>query len=97
MQGVLPSNIINRPKKGFNIPVAKWFRGELRGLLLDTLSRDRIVRQGLFEPAAVERLVQQHFSGQRDNRKQLWTLLVLQLWYDRWMTPQPAAAGASHS
>lgn len=93
MKGVLPDNIINRPKKGFNIPVAKWFRHELKGLLLDTLSRDRVQRQGLFRYEAVEALLSQHFSGKRDNRKQLWTLLVLQLWYDRWMTPQVPAAG----
>lgn len=95
MKGVLPDNIINRPKKGFNIPVAKWFRHELKGLLLDTLSRDRVQRQGLFRPEAVEALLSQHFTGKRDNRKLLWTLLVLQLWYDRWMTPQPAPAGSS--
>ncbi|MSQ10023.1 MAG: asparagine synthase (glutamine-hydrolyzing) [Dehalococcoidia bacterium] len=93
MKGVLPENIINRPKKGFNIPVAKWFRHELKGLLLDTLSRDRVQRQGLFRYEAVEVLLSQHFSGKRDNRKQLWTLLVLQLWYDRWITPQAAKWG----
>jgi len=94
MKGVLPDNIINRPKKGFNIPVAKWFRHELKGLLLDTLSQDRVNRAGLFRYETVERLMQQHFDGRRDNRKLLWTLLVLQLWYDTWMQAPgtPAAA-----
>ena len=86
MKGVLPDNILNRPKKGFNIPIARWFRHELKELLLDTLSADRIRREGLFEYRAVQRLLEDHFSGRRDNRKQLWTLLVFELWYDKWMT-----------
>ncbi|MBI2886621.1 MAG: asparagine synthase (glutamine-hydrolyzing) [Chloroflexi bacterium] len=90
MRGVLPDSILNRPKKGFNIPVAKWFRHELKDLLLDTLSEERVRREGLFQYAAVHRLLEQHFSGRRDNRKQLWTLLVFALWYDRWAAPQLA-------
>lgn len=81
VKGVLPDDIVNRPKKGFNIPVAKWFRGALRGLLLEVLARDH----GVFEMATVERLVREHLDGVRDNRKQLWTLLVFQLWCDRWL------------
>lgn len=81
MKGVLPDDIVNRPKKGFNIPVARWFRGALKGLLLDVLSHDH----GVFDMDAVQRLVKDHLDGTRDNRKQLWTLLVFQLWYDRWL------------
>ncbi len=89
MKGTLPDQIVNRPKKGFNIPVAKWFRGELKGLLQDALSPDRLRTQGIFEQKAVERLVREHIEGVRDNRKQLWTLLVFQLWYDRWLAGGP--------
>ena len=53
MGDVLPSGIANRPKKGFGIPVAAWFKGELREALQDELSPERIRRQGLFEPAEV--------------------------------------------
>ncbi len=87
MRGVLPDRIINRPKKGFNIPVAKWFRRELKGLLLATFARDKIEREGLFNYYAVQRLLDDHFAGRRDNRKLLWTLLVFELWYDKWLTP----------
>ena len=85
MGDVLPPGIANRPKKGFGIPVAAWFKGELREALQDELSPERIRRQGLFEPAEVNRLVSEHLSGRRDHRKPLWTLFVFQLWHRRWL------------
>ncbi len=96
MKGVLPDDILARPKKGFNIPVAKWFRYELRELLLDTLSPAKIQREGLFSYNAVADLLHDHFTMRRDNRKHLWTLLVFELWYDRWLKNQPTAARAAH-
>ena len=85
MGDVLPPGIANRSKKGFGIPVASWFKGELREALQDELSPERIRRQGLFEPAEVNRLVSEHLSGRRDHRKALWTLFVFQLWHRRWL------------
>jgi asparagine synthase (glutamine-hydrolysing) len=87
--GKLPKDIISRPKKGFGIPVAKWLRGELNGLLMDCLSEDRLRRQGLFEPAQVSRLVEEHMARRHDHRKALWTLLMFQLWHERYL---PSAA-----
>ena len=81
MRDVLPPGIADRPKKGFGIPIAEWFKGPLRGPLLDELSRERLSRQGLFEPREVERLLREHLSGQADHRKPLWTLFVFQLWH----------------
>jgi asparagine synthase (glutamine-hydrolysing) len=86
LRGVLPDEILNRPKKGFGIPVAKWFRGPLRELLLDTLHRDKIEREGLFQWQAVERLLQEHLAGRADRRKELWTLFIFQRWHDTWVT-----------
>jgi len=84
MTPFLPAEILSRKKKGFNMPVAKWFKGELRGLLLDTFSEQRVRDAGLFEYCEVKRLLEDHFSGQRDNRKPLWTLLIFELWRERW-------------
>ncbi len=81
----LPREIIKRPKKGFNMPVAHWLTSELRDLVLDMLSEERITRQGFFNYGYVNRLLDQHFTRQRDNRKVLWTLLIFQLWYDRYI------------
>ncbi|MGH7764260.1 MAG: asparagine synthase (glutamine-hydrolyzing) [Candidatus Dormibacteraceae bacterium] len=80
LRGILPDSILNRPKKGFGIPVADWFRGPLKEQMLSVLSPDRIAGQGWFEPAAVSRLIDEHLTGRRDNRKQLWTLFAFELW-----------------
>lgn len=79
---VLPPEILHRNKRGFQIPVADWLRGRLRPLLEDMLAPDRLREQGLLSPQAARRLMDDHFSGRRDLRKPLWTLLVLQLWLE---------------
>ena len=86
LRGVLPEAILRRPKKGFGIPVAEWFRGPLREQLLAVLSPERIARKGFFEPAAVAALVREHLEGRRDNRKQLWTLFAFELWHDGYLS-----------
>jgi asparagine synthase (glutamine-hydrolysing) len=91
MNDVLPPGIATRSKKGFGIPVASWFKGELREALQDELSPERIRRQGLFEPVEVTRLVSEHLSGRRDHRKALWTLFVFQLWHRRWLEGRPVS------
>jgi asparagine synthase (glutamine-hydrolysing) len=87
LRGLLPDGILNRPKKGFGIPVAHWFRGPLKEQMLSVLSPDRIVREGFFDPAAVTSLVSDHLDGRRDNRKQLWTLFAFELWHDAYLRP----------
>jgi asparagine synthase (glutamine-hydrolysing) len=86
LRGTLPEEIISRPKKGFGIPVAKWFRGPLRELLLDTLHRDKVEREGYFRWTAIERLLREHLAGRADHRKELWTLFIFQRWHDTWVT-----------
>jgi asparagine synthase (glutamine-hydrolysing) len=81
----LPATILDRPKKGFGIPVARWLRGPLGPMLDSLLGRDRIRAQGLFDADEVARRIQEHRDGVRDHRKPLWTLLMFQLWHDRWL------------
>ncbi|MGH3109596.1 MAG: asparagine synthase (glutamine-hydrolyzing) [Gaiellaceae bacterium] len=88
----LPAGIARRKKKGFGVPVADWIKGELREAVQDELSAERLSRQGLFEPAAVERLLSEHLAGRRDNRKPIWTLFVFQLWHRRWAEKRAPAA-----
>jgi asparagine synthase (glutamine-hydrolysing) len=85
LRGLLPDAILRRPKKGFGIPVAEWFRGPLREQMLSVLSPERMARKGFFEPAAVAALVREHLEGRRDNRKQLWTLFAFELWHDGYL------------
>ena len=81
MQKRLPGGIIQRSKKGFNMPVAYWLSGDLKEIMLDMLSEPFIKRQGLFSSSYIHQLTQQHFEHRKDNRKLLWTLLMFQLWY----------------
>jgi asparagine synthase (glutamine-hydrolysing) len=79
----LPRDIVDRPKKGFGVPLARWFRGELGAMLDDVLGPAAVRRGGLFRPDAVERLVSEHRSGRADHRKKLYTVLAFQLWASR--------------
>ena len=78
----LPASIVDRPKKGFGVPIADWIRGPLKELMCDLLSADRLRREGWLNPTEVERLVQAHLDGSADHRKPLWTLMAFQLWLD---------------
>jgi asparagine synthase (glutamine-hydrolysing) len=88
----LPPGIARRGKKGFGIPVAKWFRGELRSLVHEVLSPARLRQQGIFHPGTVQRLLLEHDRGSHDHRKQLWTLFMFQLWSDTYAGAQQPVA-----
>ena len=85
LKGMLPEDILNRPKKGFGIPIGDWFRGRLRDMLQDTLHERRIKDGGILRPAAVKSLIDDHLAGRRDNRKPLWTLFMFELWREHWL------------
>jgi asparagine synthase (glutamine-hydrolysing) len=86
MERYLPRNILYRPKKGFNMPVAYWLAGPLRPLLLDMLSTDFLEAQGLFDAIYVKKLLDDHLNHRQDHRKLLWTLLMFQMWYRAYMS-----------
>lgn len=81
MRGRLPKQIIKRRKAGFNLPNARWLRGELRELAGDLLSGSSLRQIGWFDAKFVEGLFQDHLAQRADNSHQLWGLLVLVLWW----------------
>ncbi len=83
--GRIPGEIMDRPKKGFGIPIAHWIRQDLRGEFETALAPERIRKAGFFNPDAVSALLAQHLAGKRDNRKQLWTLYVFEKWRENWL------------
>ncbi|MBP9664143.1 MAG: hypothetical protein KBD94_05940, partial [Pyrinomonadaceae bacterium] len=85
VEPLLPAEILNRPKKGFGIPIAKWLKGRLNPLLHDLLDEKRIRDQDLFDAKYVTDLVTEHETGRASHHKQLWTLLVFQLWHDNFL------------
>ena len=82
VEPLLPKTILQRPKKGFGIPIAEWLKGRLNPLMHDLLSPDRLKNQGLFDAEFVQKLIKEHETGAASHHKQLWTLLVFQLWFD---------------
>jgi asparagine synthase (glutamine-hydrolysing) len=94
-RGRLPESVLRRPKKGFGTPLGRAFRHELRELLGDTLSNTRLRAQGFFRPEPVGRLLEDHWRGRRDNRKQLFNLLAFTLWWESYGQGGTRAARAS--
>ena len=84
VRDVLPKEVLGRSKKGFSVPLGRWFRGELRQVLRDACAPDVIRRDGLFRPEGIERLLVEHDAGRHDHRKKLYTLLAFQLWAQRY-------------
>ena len=84
MADTLPKEIVRRPKKGFNAPVGYWINGSLKELVRDQLSSEKITREGFFDAAYIQKLVKEHADGERDHRKLIWTLLVFELWHDKY-------------
>ena len=82
MENMLPKNILHRPKKGFGIPIAEWLKGSLNSLMHDLLAPEKLKNQGLFDTNFVQKLITEHEKNIASHHKQLWTLLVFQLWLE---------------
>ncbi len=83
---LLPERIRQRKKHGFDVPVNRWLRNDLRPMMHELLSADRLRAHGFFEPEAVARLIEEHESGRRDHQHRLWTLLCFQLWFETYIS-----------
>jgi asparagine synthase (glutamine-hydrolysing) len=78
---LLPREILERPKMGFPVPFSQWMRGPSMRIARDVLLDRRAAERGLFEPAAVERLLARHARGDVPAGDTIWSLLNLELWY----------------
>ncbi len=77
----LPASVIDRPKRGFGVPLDDWFKGELQPMTRDVLLSPRARERELFRPAEVEHLISDHVSGREVHGHRLWALLCLELWF----------------
>lgn len=84
----VPPELIDRPKMGFGVPVSEWLRGPLREWAVDLLAEARLRRQGLFDPAQVLSLLDQHLRRGRDYPYHLWAVLMFQGWLDSLEAPR---------
>lgn len=81
----LPQEILYRKKRGFDAPVDRWFRTELKQLTQDTLLAPQALERGIFQPKSLKTMWKQHQTGQRNFGYNFWTLLMFELWYRRFM------------
>ncbi|MCA1631864.1 MAG: asparagine synthase (glutamine-hydrolyzing) [Acidobacteria bacterium] len=85
LRKLVPVENLERRKQGFGVPIGHWFRGEMKGFLRDVLLTEKSLNRGLFKPDAVRRLVEDHVAGRADHSHRLWTLLMLELWFNRFI------------
>jgi asparagine synthase (glutamine-hydrolysing) len=85
LRKLLPAENLERRKQGFGVPIGHWFRGAMQPFLRETLLSEKHLRRNLFRPEAVRRLVEEHTTGARDHSHRLWTLLMLELWFNRFI------------
>jgi len=80
LRGLVPDDIIRRRKAGFGAPIRTWLRRDLVGMVDDLLGPETIQKRGLFDCAAIRRLIDDDRSGRADNTYRIWALLTLELW-----------------
>jgi len=80
IRDLVPTEILDRPKQGFGVPMEQWINQQLRARLHDTLREPRTQQRGYIEKRYVEVLLDEHERGRRDHAAELWALFVLELW-----------------
>ena len=90
--GLLPDDVIHRPKHGFGVPVGRWFREGLRDYARDILLDPVTLRRGYFHETALETLLDEHTSGSRNHGQRIWTLLTFEWWHRLFIDPSTPTA-----
>ena len=86
---LVPRHLIDRPKQGFGIPLAKWMRtGRLSVHVRDLLSRDSLWGSGLVDPVTLKRSVEGFLSGARVDPHRIWLFVAFEFWRRKWLQGQ---------
>jgi len=85
LRQLLPKENLDRRKMGFGVPINHWFRGKLQPFLREVVLSEKAMRRGMFQRQTVERLIDDHTQGVRNYAHQLWTLMMLELWFQRFI------------
>jgi asparagine synthase (glutamine-hydrolysing) len=89
---LLPPEILTREKRGFGVPIVKWFRGALKSPMQELLGDRRFVERGWLDEGTVRAIVAEHVDGRRDHALSIWSLMTLELWARQFLDgAQPAA------
>jgi asparagine synthase (glutamine-hydrolysing) len=82
---LVPPEVIYRRKMGFGVPIGKWFRGEMKDFVREALLSQKSLERGIIRPDVIRKYVNEHTNAERDHAFQLWTLLMLELWFQRFI------------
>ena len=82
---LVPREVIYRRKMGFGVPIGNWFRGEMKDFLCEVLLSEKSMNRGIIKPEMIKKYVDEHISAKRDHAQQLWTLLMLELWFQKFI------------
>ncbi len=85
LRKLVPAENLNRRKMGFGVPIGHWFRGTMQPFLRETLLSEKALGRGLFKPEQVLEIIDQHVEGRMDHSHRLWSLLMLELWFERFI------------
>ncbi|MBV9217379.1 MAG: hypothetical protein JO053_14515, partial [Acidobacteria bacterium] len=91
MKGILPAEILDRPKMGFPVPVGRWFRGEFKHVVDEFVLSERAMSRGIFDREFVRRLVAEHNSGVNHDER-LWALVNFEIWQRTFIESEPPAS-----
>ena len=84
LSDLLPKEILYRKKQGFSVPVAEWLqKDEVKDFVLDVFHREKIEKEGFFDSGYISKLLQDHFKKKANNWKQIWALLIFELWLEK--------------
>jgi asparagine synthase (glutamine-hydrolysing) len=84
----VPKALVERPKRGFGVPVKRWLAEDLTGVVSENLNRQLFERQGLLDPGLISSYLNRLRAGDVQVRQRVWLLVAFQMWYRRWM-PTP--------
>src|ERR1700722_15271977 len=77
----VPKEVLDRPKRGFSLPLGHWMRHELKEMVQTILLEPRTLQRGYFNPAGIRKMLGEHFEQRRDHSARLWRLLIFELWH----------------
>lgn len=85
-KNILPPEIVNRPKRGFNAPIKKWFKTDLKDYLLSTLYSDKFRSSGIFNNKKLDNYINQYFNSKIDKSNNIFSLMVLSCWINKYFS-----------
>jgi asparagine synthase (glutamine-hydrolysing) len=85
LKDIVPGENLTRKKMGFGVPIGYWFRGSMKTFLQETLLSEKCLRRGFFQPQRVRALVDEHIESKVDHSDRLWSLMMLELWFARFI------------